>query len=244
MSPFTVSDLATSTEPIARRLVEVLRHAVVTMQIQPGERLSEQDVARRFGVSRQPVREAFIKLAESGLVRILPQRGTLVVKISRTAVEDARFIREAIERAVVREAAIRHRDGDMAALHHCLDDMERAFERGDGPRFFALDDEFHAGLAAAAGRPAAWRIVVDQKSQMDRVRYLDVGEAIPMHTVLAQHRAILAAVEAGDPIAAEQALHEHLTVILKKLPMLEARWPDLFEADGEAETTDRWPLDG
>ncbi|TBW35336.1 GntR family transcriptional regulator [Siculibacillus lacustris] len=244
MSPFVVSDLATSSEPIARRLVELLRHAVVTMQIRPGERLSEQDIARRFGVSRQPVREAFIKLAESGLVRILPQRGTLVVKISRTAVEDARFIREAIECAVVREAAIR-RGGDLLpSLHLCLDDMERAFERGDGARFFALDDDFHAGLAAAAGRPAAWRIVVDLKSQMDRVRYLDVGEAVPMHTVLAQHRDILTAVEAGDPVAAEHAVHEHLIVILTKLPMLEARWPDLFETEDEAEPPARAAVGG
>ncbi len=62
--------------------------------------LSEQDIATRLGVSRQPVREAFIKLGEAGLIRVLPQRGTLVVKISRAAVEDARFIREAVECAV------------------------------------------------------------------------------------------------------------------------------------------------
>ena len=77
-------------EPIARQVERALRQAIVTMRIRPGEMLSEQDIARRFGVSRQPVREAFIKLGEANLVRILPQRGTLVVKISRAAVEDAR----------------------------------------------------------------------------------------------------------------------------------------------------------
>ena len=69
-------DLA-PTEPIARQIARALRHAIVTMRIRPGEMLSEQDIATRLGVSRQPVREAFIKLGEAGLIRVLPQRGTL-----------------------------------------------------------------------------------------------------------------------------------------------------------------------
>src|SRR3546814_13928000 len=75
------------------------------MRIKPGEMLSEQEIADRLKVSRSPVREAFIKLGEAGLVRILPQRGTLVVKISQRSVEDARFIRGAVDCAVAREAA-------------------------------------------------------------------------------------------------------------------------------------------
>ena len=104
MSPALAIDLA-PTEPIARQITRALRQAIVTMRLRPGEMLSEQDIATRFGVSRQPVREAFIKLGEAGLIQVLPQRGTLVVKISRAAVEDARFIREAVECALVREAA-------------------------------------------------------------------------------------------------------------------------------------------
>lgn len=228
---FHAPRFATSTEPIARRLVDSLRRAIVTLEIRPGERLSEQEIARRYGVSRQPVREAFIKLAETDLVRVLPQRGTLVVKISRRAVEDARFVREAIEAAVVRAAAAHPREDLLAVARATLADMEEAMAAGDGTRFFALDEDFHAALAAAADRPAAWRVVVEQKVQMDRVRYLDVGEATPMHTVLAQHRVILAAIEAGDVAGADRAMREHLSVILTKLPLLEARWPELFETE-------------
>ena len=74
-------------------------------RLKPGEALSEKEVALRYGVSRQPVREAFIKLAEERLVSIQPQRGTFVVKISMKEVLDARFVREAIEVAVALEAA-------------------------------------------------------------------------------------------------------------------------------------------
>src|SRR5215207_9156487 len=95
------------TEPIVRQVTRALRHAIVTMRVKPGEMLSEQEIATGLGISRQPVREAFIKLAEAGLLRVLPRRGTLVVKISRASVEDARFIREAVECAVACEAAQR-----------------------------------------------------------------------------------------------------------------------------------------
>jgi DNA-binding GntR family transcriptional regulator len=234
MYTFDSSALAATSEPIARRIVRQLRHAIVTMRIRPGEKLSEQETAKRLGVSRQPVREAFIKLAEAGLVLILPQRGTLVVKISVDAVENARFIREAIECAVVREAARRLDRAALAVARAVLDETATAIASGDAERLFELDEEFHRALAAAAGRPDAWRVVEEQKAQMDRVRYLDMSDAIPMRIVLSQHLDILDAIERGDADAAERALRAHLSEILVSLPKLAERWPSLFEAPPRA----------
>src|SRR5215210_425816 len=120
-----LAKLDVSREPMARQVARALRQAIVSMRIAPGEMLSEQDLAQRFGVSRSPVREAFIKLSQSGLVRVLPQRGTQVVKISRAAVEDARFIREAVECAVVREAAMKATPAMIAALNDSLNRQRR-----------------------------------------------------------------------------------------------------------------------
>src|SRR3954467_3785915 len=80
-----------STEPVARRVFQELRNAIVTMRFRPGQAVSELDIATQLGVSRQPVREAFIKLAEAGLLSVRPQRGTFIVKISLKQVFDARF---------------------------------------------------------------------------------------------------------------------------------------------------------
>jgi DNA-binding GntR family transcriptional regulator len=91
--------------PIGRQVYEGLRQAIITGLLPPGTALSEKDGSEMFGVSRQPVREAFIKLVEAGLLQVLPQRGTRVRKISRRQVEQGRFIREAVEAAVVRLAA-------------------------------------------------------------------------------------------------------------------------------------------
>ncbi len=221
--------LSQSPGPIAGRIVDTLKQAIITMRIRPGERLSEQELAAGFGVSRQPVREALIKLAEAGLVLILPQRGTLVVKISCAAVENARFVREAIECTVVREAALRRDAEVLDRIARNLEETERIIALGEAERFFALDENFHALLAAAAGRPAAWRVIEEQKAQMDRVRYLDVSAMVPVQILIGQHRAIYAAVRDGDGAAAEAEMHRHLTEILKVLPRLARDWPDLFD---------------
>ncbi|GBD47916.1 GntR family transcriptional regulator [Methylopila sp. Yamaguchi] len=215
--------------PVTRQLTRALRNAIVTMQLRPGEMISEQEIATRYGVSRSPVREAFIRLGDAGLLRIRPQRGTLVVKISRMAVENARFVREAIECAVVREAAQRVDREARVLLKASLKRQSSAVAARDGAALFALDEDFHRLLAGVAGRTAAWDVLEDVKAQMDRVRYIDMAEAVPMAIVAAHHTAIAEAVIAADPDAAESAMRAHLTLILESMPRLAAAHAELFE---------------
>jgi len=231
MRELKLPDLTGAPEPIARRIAKTLRRAIVTMRVRPGEMLSEQEIAQQFGVSRQPVREAFIKLSEAGLVRVLPQRGTLVVKISVPAVEDARFVREAIECALARRAAaaIQADRSGIEPLEALFAAQERAAVGRDAETFFQRDEDFHRALAALAGRPSAWRTVEEVKAQMDRVRFLDMSEAQPMAVAMQQHRKILDAVGAGDADTAEEAMRIHLSQIEKTLPLLSRRHPELFE---------------
>lgn len=229
----SIAKLDISREPMARQVTRALRQAIVTMQLAPGEMLSEQDLAQRFGVSRSPVREALIKLSEAGLVRVLPQRGTQVVKISKTAVEDGRFIRAAVESAVVREAALKATPAMLAELNASLGRQRKAQRSASTEEFLALDEEFHRLLAETAGRPSAWRMIEDIKPQMDRVRFLDMSKALPRHAVLAQHILIVDAIKASDPVAAELAMQQHLSEILRSLPELAAQYPDLFEPEIE-----------
>jgi DNA-binding GntR family transcriptional regulator len=95
-----------ASESAVRRLERELPRAIVDMEIPPGARLSEQEIAERYGVSPQPVREALIGLGHTGLVSVLPQRGTVVVKISTRLMLQAQFVRESIEAAVARQAAM------------------------------------------------------------------------------------------------------------------------------------------
>ncbi len=227
------NNISRSSEPIAQQVVADLRRAIVTMRIAPGAMLSEQEIAGKLGISRQPVREAFIKLGEAGLLRALPQRGTLVVKISRKAVEDARFIREALECAVAREAAKHVTPAQSAALTANLSRQRALAKSQDAEGFFTLDEEFHRLLAEAARRPSAWHVVEDVKPQMDRVRFLSLPDATPLNVLVRQHAAILTAVKKGDGVRAVAAMRAHLHEILRSLPRLAMKHPDLFEEQDE-----------
>ena len=128
------------------RVYDAVRGAIVQLQLRPGHLLSEAELARQMGVSRQPVREAFIKLAEAGLVEVRPQRGTFVKLISIREVRNSRFIREAIELAVVRKAAAEIGAAGIAELRTQLEAQQVALS-GRLPEFMRLDDEFHSTIA-------------------------------------------------------------------------------------------------
>ena len=220
-------------KPVAQRIFQELRSAIVTMRLPPGQALSENDIATRMAVSRQPVREAFIKLSEIGLVRIRPQRGTFVVKISTKQVTDARFVREAVEVAVVRRACEALTEDTLAALRENLV-LQRKAAMEDAPAaFLALDEAFHRGLALGIDCEYAWTVVEEVKAQMDRVRYLSMPQATPFARLVEQHTAILDAVEAHDQVRAEAAVRRHLSEILTSLPLLERAHPDLFDSGQE-----------
>ncbi|MFV3077142.1 GntR family transcriptional regulator [Niveispirillum fermenti] len=220
-----------SSEPVARRVFRELRRAIVRMAFLPGQALSEQDIADQLGVSRQPVREAFIKLSEAGLLLIRPQRGSFIVKISVRQVFDARFVREAVEVAVVAraaaEAAARHIDEFRDNLKQQAD----AVADRDHGRFMELDEAFHRAIALSVGCDYAWRVVEETKAQMDRARYLSIADTTPLPRLIAQHTAVVDAIAAHDGEAAQAAMRTHLREILTSLPELEKRFPALFNHD-------------
>jgi DNA-binding GntR family transcriptional regulator len=219
---------------IADQVFRTLRSSIVTMRLTPATALSEQDIAGRLKVSRQPVREAFIKLSEIGMVRVLPQRGTFVVKISAKAVTDARFVREAVECAIARRASEGLGKPAIDALRAIIADQRKAARAGDAEGFFVLDEAFHRGLANAAECAYAWKVIEEAKAQMDRVRFLSIPDATPVDRLIVQHQAILDAIAGKRGAAAEQAMKDHLREILKSLPRLARAFPEMFD-DEEAQ---------
>ena len=213
---------------MAMRVFRRLREAIITLQIRPGDMLSEADVSRQMGVSRQPVREAFIKLSEIGLVEIVPQRGTFVVKISMDDVTNAQFVREALEVAIVRRACEIATEADIAGIRRVIDRMREALKANDYPGFLALDEDFHRAIADAAHCSAARRSIEAVDAQLDRVRFLSLPLMSHMPIIIAAHEKILAAIEARDTAEAERLMREHLSAILFYLPEVASKHSDLF----------------
>jgi DNA-binding GntR family transcriptional regulator len=213
---------------MSSRVYDLLRDAIIQLKLRPGNLLSETEIAKQLGVSRQPIRESFIKLAEAGLVEVRPQRGTLVQMISRREVENARFIREAIEVAFARKAASEAPPGTAVALREIVDRQEVARNAREPLQFLRQDEEFHRAIARSIGCESAWKLLETLRAQMDRVRFLSYPAATPLDVLIAQHRAIVAAIEAGDPDRAEAAMREHLGEMLESLPKIAEAHPDLF----------------
>ncbi len=184
---------------------------VVTLALPPGSKLSEAGVSRRFGISRQPVRDAFYRLSQLGFLQVRPQRATTVSQISESAVLQARFIRTAIEVETARAAADRLTRTDHKELDALLAAQARAVAADDRIGFHGLDDDFHRRIAEMAGLDFAWGLIRDTKAQMDRVRFLSL--AVGAESVLNEHHAILDALRDRDADAAVARIREHLSRI-------------------------------
>ena len=219
--------IVTLGETVGPQVYRILREQIIQAELLPGERLSESDVAKTLSVSRQPVREAFIKLSEEGLVQVLPQRGTFVTKISVASVMDVRFVREAIEADVVRVVAESHAPETIEELRRQIAEQRKVPHR-DRAAFLRLDELFHRTLAAAAGNAYAWSVIEGVKAQMDRVRFLSVDD---MHVgrLIDQHERIVDGIAAGDKAAAEEAVRLHLREILSSLPEIARSRAELFD---------------
>ena len=207
---------------------ETLYNAIVTLELPPGTKVSEAEIAKELGVSRQPVRDAFYRLSEVGFVRIRPQRATTITYISDQALHDARFIRTALEVECLRIASAKIRPADIDALEHLLGKQADAISAGNKLAFHELDDIFHRTITEIAGHPNAWALIRDQKVHLDRVRYLSL--AFGAQDAFDDHRVILDCLKAGDAAKADARLRAHLSTILKLMDQLRATHSNYFEA--------------
>lgn len=205
---------------------EELYRQVVELELPPGAKVSELEVAKRMGVSRQPVRDAFYRLSQVKLLRIQPQRATTIAPISEEAVLQARFIRTALEMETARSAAAMLEPIRLAELEDILARQQAAVERDDRIAFHRLDDDFHRAICVAAGEETVWSLIRVNKAHMDRVRYLSLS--FGARSALDDHLAIMDALRHGDPDRAAQSMRVHLSRIADILAKIRAERPSIF----------------
>jgi GntR family transcriptional regulator, rspAB operon transcriptional repressor len=220
--------LAESGESAATAIEKDLRRQIVELDLLPGTRLSEQDIATRLGVSRQPVREALIKLANSRLIEIRPHRGTVVARISAQEMTEALFVRQSVEISVVARAADNFDPWQRKRIDNLLAEQEADAAKLDHAGFREHDEAFHIAIAKGAGVGIAWIAIADMKSHMDRVCNLTLRDEADMKRRVGEHHAIMAAIDARDVAGAQAAMAKHLGSILDDLPELETRHNALF----------------
>jgi DNA-binding GntR family transcriptional regulator len=225
--PLAVPPLENRT--LREQVADHLREEILSSRLAPGAELSEVALARSLGISRGPLREALGKLAAEGLVTIVPRRGAVVKRLTRQEFIDAYEVREALESLAIKLAVPRLTVGEKAELHRMCEQMERAAVDGDADRFFDINRQFHVRLVEASGNSKLEEVHSQLVAQMGRLMKKSVELRGGIEQSAAEHRAILEAVDAGDPQRAARLLEDHIEVPQRVLRSLAAQ--DIFEEE-------------
>lgn len=203
----------------ASGLAEQLRAEIGEGLWAPGAALRQEELAARFGASRIPVREALQRLAAEGLLEIAPNRGAFVARLDRDQVEEIFDLRILLEGDLLARALPRHDARSLVRLSALQADLEMETARAgwlDGDR------RFHEALYAPAGRAQTLRLAMTLRGQVERYALQDIGPETRRAAWKREHRALIAAVKAGDAAEAAAVLRRHLdetrAAVTRRLP--------------------------
>lgn len=196
--------------PAAERAYRALRRRILDNALPAGASLLEEEAALMLGLSRTPVREAMVRLAEEGLVEIRPRHGMRVKPISA---DDMREIYEVLAALEPKAAGLAARRGlsaeELAGLEEAVAAMDRALGEGDLAAWAEADEHFHLDLVAASGNRRLAATVGSFWDQAHRVRMATLRFRPLPTSSNEDHRAVVAAIRAGDAAAAEAMHRRH-----------------------------------
>jgi DNA-binding GntR family transcriptional regulator len=216
---------------LAEKAFETLHTAIITGRLRPGTRLPIEELAQRLEMSPMPIREAVRRLDAAGLVENIPHRGARVSELSVDDLAEVYEARIALEVLAIRRAAERFTRRHAAHARTCLHQLEQVTDVVSA-EFAAAHARFHFALYEAAG--SAWLLRLIRPVWETSERYcLDDPQALQLEARSGEHLQILQHCEAGDPMLAARALHEHLATTANYLAEAMGSGP-LYELDEAA----------
>lgn len=219
---------------LGHQLYDHLLDQICRFELEPNQKLSEAALSETLGVSRTPAREALARLAEQGLVDIMPQRGTRVAPLRLADLESSQFMREALELAILRRAMEQPDTGPLVEALENEITLQRAYIAvRDKAQFYASDNRFHGLIADFAGCSGVLPELGRVKLHMDRFRHLMVAGVEDLPVVVAQHVELLSRIKAADIAGAQDSLRHHLRRIFAYVPEAQARFPRFFATEGD-----------
>jgi DNA-binding GntR family transcriptional regulator len=205
-----------------------LRKSIINLNLIPGTAISEKEISLKYGVSRTPVREAFIHLSKEGLVKIIPQRETLVSRIDLDRVEQELFLRENLEMAVLKPFISRCQPDHIARLEKIVETQTVAFDRNEYINFMNFDDQYHQVFFEAAGHNLGWEVLESMCGHYHRVRLLTVWLNGIAQNIVKQHSEILSAIKKKDIRESRLKLGRHLNKLHTEEKILQEKFPGYF----------------
>lgn len=211
-------------------VAERLRNAVFERTLAPGEWIDEAKLCSAWEVSRTPLREALKVLAAEGLVELVPRRGCRVAALSEDDARELFPVMALLEGRCAFEAAQKAGAADLRDLRRLHEQLERHAAAGQVEAYYRVNHLFHTRVQALAGNRWLDRATNDLRRFMRLLRGRQLTVPGRMERSIAEHRALMDAFEARDPVRAERVMHDHLMAQLAALEQLlpaEPREPDL-----------------
>lgn len=205
-----------------------IKEQIINWDLKPGTKISEKEVAQNLNVSRTPVREAFLQLAQEELLIIIPQKGTIVSKVDLSLVEEGRFVREHIEKAIVREVCTKISDDQLFQLETNLLMQELCLKKGSHNQLFQLDEEFHQLLFEICTKIRTWNNIRKMNSHFDRLRMLRLAKNHDFEVIVGQHKEIFECISEKNPDKAEAIMEKHMKLVFVESKELKAKNPEYF----------------
>jgi DNA-binding GntR family transcriptional regulator len=213
------------TESVNAQVLDALRAAVITGELQPGTLHSVQTLATQLGVSRTPVREALIKLSQQGMVRFERNRGVRVLQTSLHDLEEVFALRLLLEVPATRLACRQIDEAGRRELRRLHQAMERAARAGNEYRMWEHDRRFHLVLLQASGNLRLATYVDGLRDMVLRRGVSTVSESRSLEDIVAEHREVLDRIESRDVAGAAEAMRAHLLRTAELLIAQEAGAP-------------------
>jgi DNA-binding GntR family transcriptional regulator len=210
-----------------QEVAERLRQRIFAHELAPGDWIDEQRLAEQYGISRTPLREALKVLASEGLVELKPRRGCYVTEISRQDLDDIFPLMALLEGRCAGDAVRQAKPADIAQLSEIHARLESAAHDGRIAAFFEANQEFHKKTQEVAGNRWMLSVIQDLRKVLKLSRLHSLSLEGRLQQSLAEHRAIMAAIKAGDATRAEKLMCDHILCGREALARMEARTPKL-----------------
>lgn len=196
--------------PLRDVVFKTLRKAILTGQLQPGERLMEVHLANRLGVSRTPIREAIRKLELEGLVIMIPRRGAEVAEITEKSLKDVLEVRRALDMLCAELACDRITEEEMEKLKEACEHFAEVTKTEDLTEIAKADVALHDILIEATGNQRLQQMINNLAEQMYRYRFVYIKDVTKHDVLIKEHTIIYEAVKDRDKEKAAQAAKMHI----------------------------------
>ncbi len=214
---------AISSRALYQEVAGRLRHAIFSHEFEPGSWIDEQALARTYGISRTPMREALKVLSVEGLVTLIPRRGCYVAEIPEREVEEIFPVLALLEGRSAHEATLKGSAADVRHLEELHEKLERYAAQNDTKNFFEVNQEFHRTLHEIAGNRWLLQFINEMRKVMKLVRFHSLTSEGRMEQSVAEHRQIMAAIRERDADSAEKLMRDHLLSGRDAVPKPQAR---------------------